>query len=138
MKSLIITTLALASFAFSTSLQAQNTLENRFGEDAINSIQGSEKLEILQFQNQHGYYIQDLSGVKDVSEYPDALEIAPVNENTPALTEASFNNELELFAYAFPLAGKTNLYYRVGNTGKLMIIYSLDIVKKKFTDQSDH
>lgn len=138
MKSLIITTLALVAFAFSTSLQAQSTLENRFGEDAINSIQGSEKLAILQFQNQHGYYIQDLSGVKDVSEYPDALEIAPVNENTPELTEALLNNELELFAYAFPLAKRTNLYYRIGDTGKLMVIYSVDIVKKKFTTQSNH
>lgn len=135
MKSLLFAAIIMASSAFALNAQAQNTLVNRFGKEAISSIQGSEKLAILQFQNQSGYYIQDLSGVKDVSEYPDALEIAPVDENTPALTEALLNNELELFAYAFPLAGKTNLYYRVGDTGKLMVIYSLDSVKHLYSTQ---
>lgn len=115
---------------------AQNALIERFGEEAIASIQGTEKLAILEFQNIHGYEVQDLSGIKDISEYPDALEVTPTQESTPMLNESVVNQGFELFAYDFPNASGANLYYRVGNTGKLMVIYKLSTVKHLFDKNS--
>lgn len=123
------------TFLFATS-HAQNTLIERFGEEAIASIQGTEKLAILEFQNENGFAAQDLSGIKDVSQYPNALEVAPVAETTPALTEAIIDDGFELFAYDFPISGNTNLYYRVGDTGKLLVIYDIKAVKRLYFKES--
>jgi len=136
MKHLIISAFVISGFIISIQAFGQTTLENRFGEEAIQSIQGTEKLAILEFQNENGYVVQDLSGIKDVSGYPDALEVAPINEDTPLLTEAFIDDGFELFAYNFSSSGKTNKYYRVGDTGKLLIIYSIKVVKKKFAQNN--
>lgn len=116
---------------------AQSTLENRFGEDAIASIQGTEKLAILEFQNENGYAVQDLSGKKDVSQFPDALEIEPIHESTPDLTESMLDEGFQLFAYDFPTSGKINTYYRVGDTGKLLVVYSIEAVKKLYSKNAN-
>lgn len=124
---------AAAGLFFITTSQAQNTLIERFGEEAIASIQGSEKLAILEFQNKNGYAVQDLSGLKDISEHPDALEVEPLIEGSPLLTEDAFEQDsFELFAFQFPQPGKRNLYYRIGNTGKALVIYSTTYVKQLY------
>ena len=135
MKNFIISAVVILGFAFSTSAYGQTTLENRFGEEAIASIQGSEKLAILEFQNENGYAIQDLSGIKDVSQYPNALEVSPVADGTPELTEEILDGDFELFAYEFQTSGKTNNYYRVGESGKLLVVYSMNAVKRLHNKQ---
>lgn len=116
--------------------QAQTTIIQRFGQDAVNSVEGTEKLAILEFQNLHGYAVQDLTGKKDISEYPDALEVAPLTENTPPLTVEIIQTGFELFAYDFALAGRENQYYRVGDTGILLILYSTKNVKDLYYRQN--
>lgn len=127
--------LLLAAFT-SFEMMAQSALVDKFGAEAIASIQGTEKLAILEFQNENGYAVQDLGGIKDVSQYPDALEVEPVNPDTPELTEEILDSGFELFAYEFPTSGKSNNYYRVGDTGQLLVVYSIDVVKKKFAQNS--
>jgi len=125
-------------FSFCTMLQAQDALIDKFGSEAINSIQGTEKLAILEFQNLHGYAVQDLNGLKDISEYPDALEIQAVNGNGPSLSEAILTSgNFELFGYSFPVSGTKNNYYRIGDTGKLLIIYSTNIVKELYNQKDN-
>ena len=126
------------SFFFCPLLNAQDALIDRFGSEAINSIQGTEKLAILEFQNLHGYAVQDLNGLKDISEYPDALEIQAVNGNGPSLSEAILTSgNFELFGYSFPVSGTKNNYYRIGDTGKLLIIYSTNIVKELYNQKDN-
>lgn len=137
MRKLIISVIALSGALLLNQAMAQSTLENRFGEDAIASIQGTEKLAILEFQNENGYAVQDLSGKKDVSQFPDALEIEPIHESTPDLTESMLDEGFQLFAYDFPTSGKTNNYYRVGNTGKLLVVYSIEAVKKLYSKNAN-
>lgn len=122
-----------ASLFLFTKIQAQNTLIERFGEEAIASIQGSEKLAILEFQNENGYAVQDLSGLKDISEHPNALEVEPVLEETSQLEEDTFEQDtFELFAYKFSIPGKRNAYYRIGDSGKVLVIYSTSYVKQLY------
>lgn len=120
-----------------TDLQGQDALTQKFGAEAINEIQGTYKYEVLQYQNLHGYAVQDLSGIKDVSEYPDALEILPAVEGAPSLTGNIITEGFELFAYSFPVSRNQNQYYRIGNSGKLLTIYSTESVKKLYSEQNE-
>lgn len=137
MKRLTISIISLCAIFFSDFAIAQTTLINRFSESSISSIQGTEKLAMLEFQNKNGYVVQDLSGIKDVSEYPDALEVAPVSEQTPALSEAIIDKGFEMFAYDFPTSGNANSYFRVGDSGKLLVIYHTNAVKRLFVKHSE-
>lgn len=132
MKNLTITLFVLAALGFFNLAQAQQTLIDRFGADAIASIQGTEKLEILTYQNMHGYAVQDLSGQKDVSNLPDALEVAPLSSDTPPLSAAVLEEGFELFAYDFPASPAVNQYYRIGDTGKLLVVYATAVVKRHY------
>jgi len=134
MMKIILTCLTIFA-ASAGSLFGQSVLEARFGSATIQQAQGTEKLEILQFQNLHGYAVQDLSGKKDVSEFPDALEVEILFPGAPALNTAIENGSFELFAYDFPMANNTNLYYRVGNSSKILVIYPITTVKKLFEEQ---
>lgn len=129
--------IAVALFILSgTSAYSQNALEARFGASTIQEIQGTEKLAILEFQNRHGYAIQDLSGIKDISGFPDALEVQPIIGNTEALDTSIENNSFDLFAYSFPVEHNTQKYYRIGETGRLLVIYSTTKVKSLFNEQT--
>lgn len=120
----------------STSIYGQSILEDRFGASTIQEIQGTEKLAILEFQNRHGYAVQDLAGVKDISEYPNALEVEPIGENIEALDASIDNNSFDLFGYSFPVEHNSHSYYRIGETGRLLVIYSTTTVKSLFNEQT--
>ncbi len=135
MKYLTLTAFALFLLS-STSAVSQNILEYKFGASAIQEIEGTEKLAILEFQNRHGYAVQDLSGVKDISEYPNALEVQPIIGNTEALDTSIENNSFDLFAYSFPVEHNTQKYYRIGDSGRLLVIYSTATVKSLFNEQT--
>lgn len=130
---LIIIALSLLS---GTSIFSQNILEARFGASVIQEIQGTEKLAILEFQNRHGYAVQDLAGVKDISEYPNALEVEPLLENIESLDTSMENDSFDLFGYSFPVEHDTQSYYRIGDTGRLLVIYSTATVKSLYNQQT--
>lgn len=133
----IFSSLAVLLFCLAISAQAQSVLEARFGSVAMQEAQGSEKLELLEFQNIHGYTIQDLSGEKDITEFPNALDIQPIVDGFPVIESTIENGSIELFAYAFPIEHGSNLYYRLGNTGKVLVIYSTQTVKDLFSQQQN-
>ncbi len=112
--------------------QAQEVLIQHFGQEAIHSIQGTEKLAILEFQNLNGYAVQDLSGLKDVSAFPDALAVEPLHEDTPPLTIEILKTSFPLFAYDFPLATDRNLYYRIGASEMVLVIYETALVNNLY------
>ncbi|TVR40910.1 MAG: hypothetical protein EA392_02860 [Cryomorphaceae bacterium] len=114
------------------SSSAQDVLQDRFGADAIASVQGSEKLDFLAYQNEHGYVVQDLQGMKDVSEFPDALEVQPINSNYPPLTESILDAGIDLFAYEFQVRQDDHQYFKIGNSGKVLVIYSNASVMEQF------
>lgn len=116
---------------------AQDVLQDRFGADAIASVQGSEKLEFLTYQNQHGYLVQDLQGIKDISDFPDALEVQPINSNYPQLTESILESGFDLFAYEFQVRQDEQQYFRIGNSGKVLVIYSNKSILEQLRSNSE-
>lgn len=135
MKHLTLISIVMCLF-LGTSAFGQNVLEAKYGASAIEEIQGTEKLAILEFQNRHGYAVEDMSGVKDITEFPDALEIQPVIDQLEGLDSSIDNNSFDLFGYAFPIEHNSHQYYRIGDTGRLLIIYSTATVKSLFNEQS--
>lgn len=117
------------------SVQSQSALEIRFGSATIQQAQGSEKLQLLEFQNIHGYAVQDLSGEKDISDLPNALDVQPIADAFSPIESTIENGSFELFAYEFPLAHDIHSYYRIGNTGKVLVVYSTQTVKDLFSGQ---
>lgn len=120
----------------STSTYGQNILEDRFGASTIQEIHGTEKLAILEFQNRHGYAVQNMAGIKDISQYPNAIEVEPINDDIAALDASINNDSFDLFGYSFPIEHNTHTYYRIGDTGRLLVIYSTATVKSLFNEQT--
>lgn len=130
-------------FLISNGLSAQTSdsstdwLKVKFGETEAEAIiqAGGEKLELYLFIAENGAQVHNVAP-KDVSEYPDALDISPVNSDVlplteEALLEGNFNSEL----YNFERANNAPTYYRVGDSGYLVIIESYEQLRTKFQNQ---
>jgi|GEM_PF-5992528 len=107
------------------------TLVNIYGTEKVTTLQQSnpEMLDYLIFKNKKAAYIQDMTGLKDISQYPDALEIQPVNDSFPALNSQILSGEFPLLGYQFPISNDMHGYYRVGDTGVLLIVYPEILIK---------
>jgi hypothetical protein len=127
--------LLIVAICASTSSIAQDALITRFGNEAIASIEGTEKHNFLIFQNANGFVVQDLSTHKDISGLPDALQVEPLSEAFPALTADSFEGDFQLFGYDFPVHHTDEQYYRIGNTGKVFIVLPSSTTRQLFQNQ---
>ncbi|MBI1268454.1 MAG: hypothetical protein GC193_13590 [Cryomorphaceae bacterium] len=133
--------LALTAFiaSFSISAQTQDAdyqfLEVVFGTEEFAQISvNTAKLDWYVFLDSQGYFIQDVAP-KDISEMPDALLVPPVKQDIPALTEEIIQSEsFHSMYYHFSRLNDENLYYRIGDSSKMMIIYSSNSLKKKYSE----
>lgn len=122
---------------FSNSVQAQSAeqvLAHIYGEEKMVSLSATnpEMIEYLVFKNVKAAYTQDMNAHKDISEFPDALLVQPVNDNFPALTPEILMNEFPVLAYEFPISNDMHGYYRIGDTGVLLIVYPEQLIKMLF------
>jgi hypothetical protein len=70
-----------------------------------------------------------MQGEKDISEYPNALEVPPIYPSSPALTiEMISSGNLDLLGYRFGDSQNTYGYYKVGDSDKLLVILPMEII----------
>ncbi|MGB1031428.1 MAG: hypothetical protein ACPGWM_02380, partial [Flavobacteriales bacterium] len=82
-----------------------------------------------------GFRVEDVAP-KDISELPDALTITAKKDAVPALTEELLDGEFHFMLYNFPVKNDETLYYRIGDTGKILVIYSIQHTMKKIEIQA--
>jgi len=130
-------TASIATFSISAQSQGADYqfLEVVYGADEYNQIvSNAAKVDWYVFIDKQGYFIQDVAP-KDISDLPDALIVAPVNQDVPALTEDVLVSEsFHSLHYRFARKNDENVYYRIGNTSKMIIIYSSNSLKSKYSE----
>ncbi|MEO0404213.1 MAG: hypothetical protein AAF193_05030 [Bacteroidota bacterium] len=129
MKSLYILIFSLV-LTMSTTAQSDQPawLQAIFGEQ-IESI-SSEKLAYYLQADELGYAIVD-AGEKDVSSYPDAFLVAAKVEGMPTVEEAIAEDDFHFLCYQFVSKHSETMHYRLGDTGKILIIYSYTYLSQK-------
>lgn len=138
MKRILLTLTAFIA-TFSMAAQSQDVdyqfLELVFGAEEYQQIASNNaKLDWYVFMDKQGYFIQDVAP-KDISDFPDALLIAPIHEGIPALTQEILeSDDFHSMHYHFSRLNDDNLYYRIGNTSKMMIVYSSSSLKAKYSE----
>jgi len=134
----LITTIILALpvlvFAQSTKLEEVFTPN----EIAQMKASNSEELKYLEFRANHGFYFQDMSGVKDISGYQDISEINAYVRNNQVEILTAENFSIETFnpiLYDFG-ADDNPKYFRIGDQGKLLLVMAdkdcRDLFKRKY------
>lgn len=124
--SIIVLFLLFASSALLA--QTNSKISEAYTPEEIASLQKSnvQELNFLEFKASQCVFIQNLSGKKDISDMADIEEINKYARNgkevkfVPAeLNQSNFN------VLMFDLGADHNMmYYRIGNTGKLLQILS--------------
>ena len=123
--SILITTVGFAQ------TNAEGALRSYLGDASYVEISNSspEKLELLQFQNERGYYITQNPGKWSEGELEDVLSVAPRNEEFPVLTIDLLQSGIDFLAYEFVIPAAGYHYYRIGNTDQILVVLSDKLVK---------
>jgi hypothetical protein len=137
MKRALTIPLFVCSFVFSAQSQDDNAqfLQFVFDTETVEQLtQSPEKVAWYVFLDQQGYSVQDVAP-KDISTLPDALLVAGVKEGAPVLTAASIeSDDFHPLMYQFTRKQAENTYYRIGDTGKMLIIYPMNSIKSKYLE----
>ncbi|MCB0762067.1 MAG: hypothetical protein KDC12_11140 [Flavobacteriales bacterium] len=132
--------IVLLSFLFSTVLSAQaqdaaNRLVELWGSAAVEELQNNGTWEYELFRQEQGCYLADMNGQKDISAYPDATQFVPV-EGLEALDLSKLEQGILLAEYNLPVLPHKYGYYRVGDTGFLLVIYPEDLIEMLYARQN--
>ena len=84
------------------------------------------------YKQSNGYYTQDMSGLKDISSFDDILQFSPVVEGVNPISTTNIESGIFLGAYAIPIEPDHYGYYRIGDTGKLFVVYPEVLIVKLF------
>lgn len=139
MKKVILVFLPLFIVVLAAKSQTDvEILVNIYGAEKVESLQQAnpQMVDYLIFKNKKAAYTQDMNGLKDISEFPDALEIQPVNSSFPVLTPQILNGEFPVLGYQFPISGDMHGYYRIGNSGVLLIVYPEVLIQMLYNRQN--
>ena len=103
-------------------------VEEAFSSEELARLKESDtdKMEYLQFKANECYSVQDLSGMKDISELNDVstLNQIVVHKEAKPIMAANFdNNAFNPLLYNIESQNRP-AYYRIGDTGRLLKIYS--------------
>jgi hypothetical protein len=106
-------------------------LKNLIGQERYDQIAeiGQDRIDAMAYINRHGYYVSDMQGQKDISQYPNALEVQTIYPDAPALTaEMIASGNLDLMGYKFGDSQNAYVYYKVGDSDKLLVILPMEII----------
>jgi len=141
MKSIKLTTAALALFSLVSSVNAQTAedyaaVAEFLPAEKLTSIQGNEaKYAEYVYLNRHGYYLSDF-GEKDISIYPDLSQITSLYPSLPTINQEMVeNNTLNLMGYNFPIKQNEYLYYRIDSSNKLLVILPQSLSLKNLNSE---
>lgn len=139
MRIFILLVVSFISTAYFAQSESTNTdwLEIKFGTEEANQIiaSGGMKLELYLFIDEHGHSIDNVAP-KDISELPDALGVAGVKSEVPALTfELLSSDDFHAELYQFNRSSSEPVYYRIGDTGYLLKLESYKVLQERFMAQ---
>ena len=115
--------------AYGQSADDHNSLKNLIGQERYDQIAeiGQDRIDAMAFINRHGYYVSDMQGQKDISAFQNALEIQPAYPEAPSLTEELITSgNLDLMGYRFGDSATERLFYRIGDSDKLLVILPMN------------
>ncbi len=126
---------SLKSALFAFAIIVSGALYSQSAEDyaALTEFLPAEKLSSLQsdqgdgyanmaYLNRHGYYLGETEG-KDFSMYPLVASIPGLYSDQPLITlDMISNGQLNLAAYDFKLKRDKYMYYRIGESDKVLVI----------------
>lgn len=129
---MVTTSLGMSATAQSGDMEALTQL---LGEEKISYIQENhpDRLPYMAFLNRNGYRISESTADKDLSQYPNALEVGKVYADAEDLTISLFQGgELNLLGYNFPIDKEEFNYFRVGSSNLVLTILPEKIIQERF------
>ncbi len=117
------------------SREARNHLTERYGEDQYTrwEKESSQHLSYLCFEMEHGFIVEDLEAAEAAQVPVEELEsLDPVNfpPDEEDLFRPGFFNPLR---YRLSRASRQRRYYRIGKTGKVLVLRSVEELRRYFT-----
>jgi hypothetical protein len=95
-----------------------------FGAEVVSTM-GADKIAYYVFADQNTCTVEDVSP-KNIQELPDALVVLTKAEGAPQLTEELIeSNDFHYQLYRFSQAQTSPVYYRIGDSGKLLTVKSV-------------
>ncbi|MGM0624596.1 MAG: hypothetical protein ACQES0_01810 [Bacteroidota bacterium] len=135
----------LLTMGLLSNLYAQNTvvpderLSSRFSEERIQSwISNSPSLiELKNFEVENGYRIESLPEEK-LADLP-SLRVLDTNTKQAGEVVSNINEqEFNLYMYYFDRKFDSDVYYRIGNTNKVLIIPSSQKFTEMYNESRDY
>jgi hypothetical protein len=91
-----------------------------------------EQLATLRYMNRHGYHLAKAEAATLPGAYPDILAVAPLYDGIPPVSEALIHTgELNLMAYDVTIREHEPVTYRVGESGRLLVIMPVELARSR-------
>lgn len=134
MKNILLVFALSLALPILASAQSNSKLEQAVSVNAISTAQAKNQVKYLEFKANNCFSTQDLSGKKDISNQTDisALNALKISPEVADISGTNFNK-----ATFNPLLYKTDqiknmAYYRVGDTGVLLKLFSEEYCQSTF------
>ncbi len=129
--------LAVLFVVISGSIFAQDNptddwLKTLLGENVLSELP-NEKVAYYEAADQMAYRIEDVAP-KDISDLPNAFEVAAKFEGVLSVEEAIENNRFHYMLYDFPVKNDEFIYYRLGDSNLMLVIYSAQYTIEKINN----
>ena len=137
---LVIFLISMGGLGFAQSSDDVSALSTFLPEGKLSYLQTNNPTLIAEmaYINKHGYYLSDMEGLKDIGNLPDALLVPQMYNSAPALTEQLLlSDNFNLLAYQFHFPQEEYVYYRVGNSDKVLVILPRKQAQLNFTNDND-
>ncbi len=131
--SFAIGAIALSLQGFSQSESDYSALASFLPQETIDDLSQNDVLRYkrLAVTNRHAYYISEM-GEKDWQSLPSALEVQKLYENLPDLSlDLIQTQELNLLGYEFQLLYEKYTYYKLDDSGQVLVIMPLELLYKR-------
>lgn len=138
MNKLVISFLGCVAFPLMSMAQTSSKVAEALSKEEIAKLQddGGNELEYLEFQAHHCYAVQDLSGIKDISSLSDVSDLNNIlnRDSNKRVTANNFTTDgFNPLLYDFGTDSRM-AYYRIGDSGKVLKIYSEERCRTLFTE----
>lgn len=137
----LISVCLISVSAFGQTADDHQSLKNLIGYDLYEQIAaiGQDRIDAMAYINRHGYYVSDMQGQKDISSFPNALDVLPAYPDAPSLTEQLITSEnLDLMGYRFGDSATERLFYRIGDSDKLLVILPMNEITSQLNSKKQH
>lgn len=93
----------------------------------------AEKIAFYEAADQMGYRIEDVAP-KDISNLPNAFDVSARFDGVLSVEEAIASNNFHYMLYDFQVRNDEFTYYRIGDSGIMLVIYSAQYTFEKINN----